>query len=105
ARTGLHEERPRERDERERRRDEQHERRAAAQPDRVHRAAPASKAARTCSTVSHGNGARILATCGAYAGDATTISSVGPSAINSPSASNSTRCVACATNSTSCVDT
>ncbi len=54
-------------------------------------------------TVSQGWGARILATCGAKAGDETTTSAVGPSATISPSARITTRWASSAASSTSCV--
>src|SRR5690606_19321843 len=53
--------------------------------------------------VSHGCGARILATWGAKAGDETTTSATGPSATTSPSASTTTRVATSATSSTSWV--
>ncbi len=60
-------------------------------------------AAATSSTVSHGSGDRILATCGANIGDDVTTWLVGPSATTSPSARMTTRSATSATSSTSWV--
>ena len=63
TRSGADEERPGERDEPERRRDRERSDGAWADANRAHEIAPAkTPATRTCSTVSHGRGARIFAT-------------------------------------------